>query len=161
MYLAESKVNHAQKSKEREGGDLVQTKGEEKLERGLLDGSLLGERQRPKDVESVQRRRDDYSRDLRMPVNLLDLTLPLVDEQELSGDVLESFGLAGLLRRRSLVLVHFDGEIPQRDLVICSRGSEAGVFRWVPFDRRYWCGVPRERSDRGWGGRFRAVSEGR
>lgn len=86
-----------------------------------------------------------------MPVDLLDLLLPLVHEQELGRNVLESLGLSRLLRR-SLVVVLLDREVPERDLVVRARRREARVLGRVPLDRRDGGRVPGEGGDGSWGG---------
>ena len=70
-------------------------------------------------VETICSRRDHTSRYLRVPVNLLDILLTLVNEEQLRWDVLEPFPSCGQhLLRSSLVLILFNGQIPQCDLVI-------------------------------------------
>ena len=76
-------------------------------------------------------------------MQLLDIFLPLMNEEQLRRNILESLRFASLLIR-SLVFVLLDREIPERDLVVRSRGGETGIFRRMPFDRRYRCGVPVE-----------------
>ena len=52
-------------------------------------------------------------------MHLLDLLLPLMRKQQLSGNVLEPLSLSSLLRRL-LVLVQLDREIPEGHLVVCA-----------------------------------------
>lgn len=59
------------------------------------------EREGAENVEAVERGADDDSRDLGVPVHLLDVFLTLVHEQQLRRHVLEQVRLA----LRSLVLV--------------------------------------------------------
>ena len=64
---------------------------------------------------------DDSSRDLGVPMKLLDVLLTLVNEEQLWWDVLfvRTTGTVG-----HLVIIVFHREVPERDLVICTRCGE-------------------------------------
>ena len=81
----------------------------------------------PKDIEAGVRSADDNSRQLRMPVHLLNVRLPLVNEQQLRGHG----GLFPTLPAASLA-VPLQGEVPQGQLVVRARRSEDGGVRGVP-----------------------------
>lgn len=121
------------------------------------DKRLLRERQRLENVEPVRRGRQDRSGQLRVPVHLLDVGLTLVAEQQLRRHVLEPIRIGA---GRPLVLVFLDRQVPQRDLVVGARGSEARVFCRVPFDRGDRSRVPGERGDGCRRRGFRAAESG-
>ena len=79
------------------------------------------------DVEPVPSGRNNHARNLRVPMTLLDIPLPLMNKQQLRwhshhpslriDDIPRSVGCG-------LVFVGFDGEIPHGDTVICGGGEE-------------------------------------
>ena len=81
-----------------------------------------------------------------MPMNLFDILLPLMHEEKLRRDVI----LASVFHRYTtrFVVVLFYCEIPEGDLVICSRGRKHGIFRRVPFNGGHWSLVPGKLSHR-------------
>lgn len=82
------------------------------------------------DIETVGCRGYDRSGDLRVPVQLLDLGLTLVDEHYLRGH----FAVLRLVDSAHFVVVQFHTEIPYRDLIVGAGGSEDGILCGVPFD---------------------------
>lgn len=86
----------------------------------------------PEHVESWQSGGDHHAGDLRVPVDLLDLGLTLVQEQELRRQVLHSF-------HPGPRVTWLYGQVPLADHVVRSGGGEhAGV-----------CGAPLHRGDGG------------
>lgn len=83
----------------------------------------------PEHVESWQSCGDHHARYLRVPVDLLDLRLALVQEQELWGQVFHAFHPGAHVRR-----LHW--QIPQTYDVICSRGGEHAWVRRAPLHGR-------------------------
>jgi hypothetical protein len=69
------------------------------------------------DVETIRRRGRHHTRNLSVPMHLLDVLLPLVDEQQLRGDDDPAIALVELFGS-GLFLIGFDREIPERDRVI-------------------------------------------
>lgn len=111
------------------------------------------------EVEGIAGGADDRARNLRVPVQLLDVLLALVDKQELWRDIGQVaaagndavLAVGGRERRRGrLVLVLLDRQVPQRDLVIRARRGEHGGVGRVPFDRGDGRSVPGKVSDRCW-----------
>lgn len=74
-------------------------------------------RDRPEHVEPWQGRGDHHARDLRMPVDLLDLRLALVQEQELRRKVLQPLHPGAHIAR-------LHRQVPLADDVVRSWGSE-------------------------------------
>ena len=66
----------------------------------------------PEEIEVAEGRTDDNSRQLWVPVQLLDLLLTLMDEQQLRKD------LRFVLHR----VVLLKSKVPQRQLVVFARG---------------------------------------
>ena len=89
-------------------------------------------------IESVIRRTDYGSRHLRMPVNLLDMLLSLVDKQQLLRHI-----FSRCIDTHFLVIL-FNAEIPESDLVIFSRSSKDGILSGMPLNGRYSSAVPVE-----------------
>lgn len=100
------------------------------------------------DIKRIRRRADNHTRDLGMPMQLLDILLSLVDEQQLGwdgGDVFVCGRCDGCL-----VLIGLDGQVPQGELVVRARGGKDGSVGGVPFDGCYRGSMPLELSDGGW-----------
>lgn len=98
-------------------------------------------------IKRIRRRADHHTRDLGVPMQLLDILLSLVDEQQLrwdGGDVAVCRG------DRRLVLIGLDGQVPQGELVVGARGGKDGRVGRVPFDGCYRRSMPLELSDGGW-----------
>lgn len=87
-------------------------------------------------VEPVRRGAHYHPRDLGVEVQLLDVRLPLVNEQQLRGEVLQPLRPLRPRRARRRLVVGFHGQIPHRQLVVRARGGEHGLVRRVPLDRR-------------------------
>lgn len=68
-------------------------------------------------VERIACGRDDHSRDLWVPVELLDVLLSLVDEQELRRD-LQWFAIGIERGGRCLIFIELDGQVPKGELVV-------------------------------------------
>lgn len=81
---------------------------------------------------------------------LLDILLPLMNEQQLRRHDHPSIHLRDLLGR-SFLLIRFDREIPEGDGVVGGTGDEEGGIGGVPFDGGYGFFVPVEVGDGGWG----------
>lgn len=86
----------------------------------------------PEHVETWQSCGDHHARDLWVPVDLLDLCLPLVQEQELRRQVLHSLHPGPHVTR-------LHRQIPLADHVVRSRGGEHARV----------CGAPLHRGDGG------------
>ena len=72
-------------------------------------------------------------------MNLLDILLTLVDEEQLRWDLL-------FIRAVShLIIILFDGKVPERHLIVGTGRGKERVFRWMPFDRRDWGSMPIKR----------------
>lgn len=83
---------------------------------------------RPEHVESRQSRGDHHARHLRVPVDLLDLRLTLVQEQQLRGKVPDR-----LHPGAHVAWLH--RQIPLADDVVCARGGEHAGVHGVPLHR--------------------------
>jgi hypothetical protein len=83
------------------------------------------------DVKSVHRSGDNRPRNLRVPMRFFDVSLALMNEKKLRGDLLS--GCSGIFGSH-LFIVKLDTQIPQSNLIICARCNEDGVFCRVPFD---------------------------
>lgn len=108
-----------------------------------LAGRSYGDRF--EDIEPVVGRTDHGARDLWMPVDLFDVLLALVHEEKLRGHLATALGC---VHGTGLFVILLDGEVPERDLVVGTRGSENGIFGWVPLDGSDRCAVPGECSYR-------------
>jgi hypothetical protein len=80
-----------------------------------------------------------------VPVNLLDVLLALVDKQKLRGN-LERLAV-GAEGGGALLVVLLDREVPERDLVVGSRGGKNRRVSRVPLDRGDGRSVPCEVGD--------------
>lgn len=67
------------------------------------------------DIKRIRRRADNHTRDLGMPMQLLDILLSLVNEEQLGWDGGEVL-VCGSDGR--LVLIGLDGQVPQGELVV-------------------------------------------
>jgi hypothetical protein len=81
-----------------------------------------------------------------MPVDFLDVLLPLVDKEQLRRDR-ERFAIGIEGRGRDLVFVLLDRKIPEGDLVVRARGGEYRRIGRVPLDGCDGCSMPREMGD--------------
>ena len=70
------------------------------------------------EVEGVTCRRAEHAWQLRVPMELLDVGLALVDEEELRRDVLQ---VVAPLDRRLGLRVLLERQVPQRQLVVRTR----------------------------------------
>lgn len=86
---------------------------------------------RSENVESTVCRREQHTLELRMPVQFLDFRLSLVNEQQLRWQILQ------LCIRSFVVVVSFDRQIPQGNLIIVSSGGQNGRLFRVPLDGCY------------------------
>jgi hypothetical protein len=100
------------------------------------------DRDRLENIEPVGRRADDCAWNLRVPVDLLYITLALVNEQKLRWHL--AFAIIAVYHSACLVLILLDSKIPKSDLVICTRGGKDGILGRVPFDGRNRRFVPVE-----------------
>lgn len=93
------------------------------------------------DIEPIRRGRTNHSGNLRMPVNLLDMLLALMNKQQLrrNDDALAVFIE---FSSGSLFLISLDGQVPEGDRVVGGSGGEDGGVCWVPFDGRDGLVVP-------------------
>lgn len=102
-------------------------------------------RDRFEDVEAIERRADDRSRYLRVPVDLLDVLLALVHEEQLRGDVPSALWCR--VHCTSLLVVLLDREVPECDLIVRARRGKDRVLGRVPFDGSNGRTVPVEACD--------------
>ena len=98
-------------------------------------------------VERVVGGADDDARQLRVPVQLLDLPLSLMNKQQLCWHV-GVLLVPGPGARRRLGLVRFDGEVPDREPVVGRRHSQHRAVVRIPLERRDRRRVVAERHDR-------------
>ena len=88
-------------------------------------------------MEAIRRRRAEHTRDLGVPVHLLDIRRTVVAEEQLARHGL-AVGSLGQLRGIFFV-VAFDAQVPQGHLVVAARGSKDAVLLGMPLytaDRR-------------------------
>jgi hypothetical protein len=97
-------------------------------------------------IEAVTGSRGEHSRDLRVPMKLLDVFLTLVDEQELRRD-LKWLSIGVKSSRWSLIFVELDRQVPEGDLIVGAGSCEDGRIGRVPFDGCDRSRVPLEVGD--------------
>ena len=98
---------------------------------------LCLDRDRLEKVEAIRRRRAEHTRDLGVPVHLLDIRRTVVAEKQLARHRLAIRSLGQL--RGIFFVVALDAQVPQRDLVVAARGGKDAVFLGMPLyaaDRR-------------------------
>jgi hypothetical protein len=95
------------------------------------------------DVKTIESSTNHGSRDLRVPMNLLNILLTLMNEEQLRWDGL-FVRTAGPIGR--LIIILLDRKIPERHLVVRTGCRKDGIFGWVPFNRRDRGSMPVERS---------------
>lgn len=100
-------------------------------------------------VEAIACRCSEHSGDLRVPVQLLDVLLTLVDKEQLRGYLVQRTWSTAV--GCCFVVILLDRKIPKCDLIVGTRGSEDGRVCWVPLDRCDRGCVPLEVGDRGGG----------
>ena len=76
-------------------------------------------------MKAVRGGRPEYAWQLAVPVQVFDLALALMHEEELRWDVLQVLSTLDSALGFGVVL---ERQVPQRQLVVCTRSSE-GLFR--------------------------------